>query len=126
MACSGALSAPETVKSPRASAQGEFHGAEEEPAEGSEGRPLRGAALPQAVLAVLAVLAFHLHKALLGARSWGQLLVLSKGLALCTLAAAQSRPTGEQERGSKRAPSPDPFSSGDPDQGSSGTQQTSG
>lgn len=92
MACSGALSAPETTKSPQASAQGEFRGAEEEPTEGSEVCPLPGTAPPQGGRAGLAALAFHLLVALLGVCSWAQVPVLGKGLARCTLAAAQSRP----------------------------------
>lgn len=49
------------MKSPRASAQGEFHAAEEEPAEGSEGHPHPGTALPWGGRAALAALAFHLQ-----------------------------------------------------------------
>lgn len=50
------------MKSPRASAQGEFHAAaEEEPAEGSEGHPHPGAAPPWGGRAALAALTFRLQ-----------------------------------------------------------------
>lgn len=90
---SGALPVPGTAKSPRAPAQGEFLWAEEEPAEGERGAPTEGLRAAPVAPATHPPAAPCLRQ---------QVPVGSKGPAPRALAAAQSRPTGEQQRGGEQ------------------------